>query len=149
MVNIKNYTSGVPVSRTVARIEEIVSESGAHGIQKDFESGRLTALCFRVRMPENGKEISIRLPANPEAVYESLRKEIKRPRDGTLENLREQSERTAWKLMQDWVEVQLSLIRLNQADLLQVFLPYVWDGKRTFYEALKGNQFKALMDSNK
>jgi hypothetical protein len=48
-----------------------------------------------------------------------------------------QSERTAWKLIQDWVEVQLSMISLKQADFVQVFLPYVWNGQRTYYQALK------------
>ncbi len=47
--------------------------------------------------------------------------------------------------MQDWVEVQLSMIQMKQADLMQVFLPYVWDGKRTYYDALKVNGFRAML----
>ena len=40
-------------------------------------------------------------------------------------DFREQAQRTAWKILQDWVEVQMSMIKLKQADPMQIFLPYV------------------------
>lgn len=142
-MKIKNYTSSVPVIHTIARIEETLVRAGAHGVRKDFVGNRLAALDFTIRNGE--KDISIRLPANVEAVYKAFADSRRRLRPESRDLLRAQAERTAWKLMQDWVEVQLSLIRLEQADLLQVFLPYVWDGRRTFYDALKDTGFKALM----
>lgn len=142
-MNLKNYTSSVPVNKTISRIEQLLASAGACGISKDYASNKLTALNFRIVLPTS-KEISIRLPANVEAVYDSLEKAIKKPRKGTLENLKAQAERTAWKLMQDWVEVQMSLIQMQQADFMQVFLPYVWDGRQTFYHALKEKNFLAL-----
>lgn len=110
---------------------------------KNYEAGQLVALCFNVTLP-NGKPVTIKLPANHKAVHDSLKKEVRRPRKGTLERLEDQAMRTSWKLMQDWVEVQISLIKMQQVDFLQVFLPYVWDGKKTFYAALKENKFLAL-----
>jgi hypothetical protein len=92
--------------------------------------------------------MTIRLPANPDGVYDMLRSKVKRPRSGTLQKLRDQATRTAWKLVQDWVEVQMSLIEMQQAEFLQVFLPYVWDGKKTFYSALKDQGFKMLTAGN-
>ena len=142
-MNLKNYTSSVPTDRTISRIEQVLAKTGASGINKDFQEGKMTALCFRIVLP-TGRQISIRLPVDCEAVYDILKKEIKRPRPGTLNNLKDQAERTAWKLMQDWVEVQMSLIQMQQADFMQVFLPYVWDGKQTFYHALKEKNFLAL-----
>jgi hypothetical protein len=47
-------------------------------------------------------------------------------------------------LIQDWVEVQMAMIKMQQVEFIQIFLPYVWDGKQIFYEALKGNGFKLL-----
>ena len=141
---IKNYTSGVPVDRTVARIEQVLVQCGASNIMKDYEGGKLSAICFSVVQPNTGIRTAIRLPANVEAVYETMRKAVKKPRRGTMDKIRDQASRTAWKLMQDWVEVQLSLLSMNQAEFLQVFLPYVWDGKRTFYAALKESGFKML-----
>lgn len=33
---------------------------------------------------------------------------------------------------------------LKQVEFLEVFLPYAWDGKQTYFEAMKANQYKAL-----
>jgi hypothetical protein len=143
-MNLKNYTSTVPVDRTISRVEQALAEAGASGIVKDYQGGRLVALSFRVELP-NGTPVTVRLPANHEAVYATLRSEIKRPRRGTLEKLQEQALRTSWKLMQDWVEVQLSLIRMQQVEFLQVFLPYVWNGRQTYYAALKEQNYRALL----
>jgi len=142
-MNLKNYTSTVPVNLTVARIEQLLAEAGATGINKDYAAGALTALAFRIPTP-TGKTLTIRLPANTPAVYETMRKAILRPRRGTEDKVRQQAERTAWKLMQDWIQVQISLIQMQQADVLQVFLPYVWNGEQTFYQVLKTSGFKQL-----
>jgi hypothetical protein len=142
-MRLKNYTSTVPVSRTIARIEEVLAGAGATGISKDYKDGKLVSIMFRVCMPD-GKEFSIRLPANVEAVQQTMAKEVLRPRAGTMDRIADQAERTAWKLVQDWTEVQCSLIRLQKAEFLQVFLPYIWDGKRTFFTALKDSGFKQL-----
>jgi len=142
-MKLKNYTSNVPESRTIARIEECLAEAGATGISKDYKEGRLLALTFRVSLP-SGRSMSIRLPANSDGVFTAMMKGVKRPRSSTAGKIREQAGKTAWKLMQDWVEVQLSLIHMQQADFVQVFLPYVWDGKSTFYEQLKAKNFLAL-----
>lgn len=142
-MNIKNYTSSVPTERTIGRIELALSKAGASSIVKDYEEGVLKAICFKVKLP-NGRPVSIRLPAKPEAVYDAMKSSIRRPRAGTLETLRAQSERTAWKLMQEWVEIQLSLIQMQQADFMQVFLPYAWDGHQTLYDKMLSNGFLAL-----
>ena len=146
-MNLKNYTSGVPVWRTIARIEEVLAGAGVAAIQKEYAPGapgRLAALSFSVELHDK-RHVKIRLPADTDAVYDTLRKQCKRPHRGTLERLREQADRTAWKLMQDWVEVQISLIQLQKVDFLQVFLSYVWDGKQTFYTALKDSGYRNLL----
>lgn len=142
-MNLKNYTSSVPIERTIYHIEQLLASAGVSGIIKDYDKGELTALCFKVVLPV-GKTVTVRLPVNHEAVYQILLKSIKRQRQGTIEKLKEQAMRTSWKLMKDWVEIQLSLIQMQQVDFLQVFLPYVWDGKRTFYTALKEQNYLAL-----
>jgi hypothetical protein len=133
----------VPVNLTVARIEQLLAESGASSVNKDYEAGALTALSFRILTP-SGKPMTIRLPANADAVFDVMKKEVRRPRRGTFEKVKDQAQRTAWKLMQDWIAVQVSLIRMQQADVIQVFLPYIWDGEQTFYHRLKEGGFKQL-----
>jgi hypothetical protein len=140
---IKNYTSSVPVERTIMRIEMELIEGGAIGIQKEYNDGQLKAICFSIASPEK-RLLSIRLPSDIEAVYEVFKSQVKKPRPGTFENLHAQAERTAWKLIQDWVEIQMSLIKMRQVEFLQVFLPYIWNGKETFYAVLKQGGFKML-----
>jgi len=65
-----------------------------------------------------------------------------------LDRIREQSERTAWKIQQEWLEIELTKIKLNQAEPLQVFLSYVWDGNQTYYAALKDKSFRGLLLEN-
>ena len=142
-MNIKNYTSKVPVSQTISRIEQILADFGAKAIGKNYEGGKVSSITFQLAM--NGKDFLVRLPADPEAVYRSLRAEVKKPHNGTLERLQQQCDRTAWKIQQDWLEVELSLVRLNQKEPLQAFLAYVWDGKRTYFHHLKERGFKAMI----
>lgn len=141
-MSLKNYTSKVPVSRTISRIEEILSEMGAKAIGKNYEQGRVISIVFQLTI--HGKDRLIRLPANPDAVYDVFRSETKKLRSDTIERLKEQAERTAWKIQQDWLEIELSLIQLNQKEPLQVFLSYLWDGTQTYFESLRGNGFKQL-----
>lgn len=140
---MKNYTSEVPVEKTVARIEEALVRSGASNIMKEYVAGRVSGISFALSNPNGGKVI-IRLPANIEAVFEVLRKQVKRHNHQTQQRLHEQSKRTAWKLMQDLVEVQLSLVEMRQAEALEVFMPYVWNGQRSFYAHVKEAGFTAL-----
>lgn len=142
---MKNYTSTVPVEITIGRIEKILASAGVKNVMKDYDDGEVAAVYFTLPNPAvpNGL-VPVRLPANIESVMKVLREEMKRPRPETLKRLWGQAHRTAWKLMQDWIEVQLSLIELQQVEALQVFLPYVWDGRRTYYTALKDGGFKML-----
>lgn len=117
---------------------------GATSVNKQYEGKKITSITFLIVV--NGTTIPFRLPAKASEVYDVLRDEIKRPRGGTLEKLMEQSERTAWKLVCEWVEIQMSMIKLKQADFIEVFLPYVYDFKseKTFYQSIKDNGFKQL-----
>lgn len=140
---MKNYTSEQSVEKTVGKIEELLVKSGATNIMKEYAEGRVTGVSFAIANPAGGK-VAVRLPANIDGCYQVLRKAIKRPNPQTQQRLHEQSKRTAWKLMQDWVAVQLSLIEMQQAEALEVFMPYIWNGQRSFYSHIKDAGFKAL-----
>jgi hypothetical protein len=141
-MNLKNYTSSVPVVRTVYRIEELLAAAGAKAIGKNYEEGRLVSLTFQLAI--NGRDHLIRLPANPTAVYDAMCADVKRPHAGTLDRIKDQSERTAWKIQQDWLEIELTKMKLRQTEPLQAFLAYLWDGEQTFYQKLKEGGFKQL-----
>lgn len=144
-MNLKNYTTSVPVSTTIARIESFLMECGASGIAKQCSNGTVDSLFFEINVGDTRR--LIKLPANIPGVHEwfwreylTSRKQARKSRD----EFKDQASRTAWRIMEDWVRVQVSLIKLKQADFLQVFLPYLWDGNQTYYEFLKESKFKQL-----
>ncbi|MFA5265683.1 MAG: hypothetical protein WC378_17830 [Opitutaceae bacterium] len=144
---IKNYTSTVPVETSIQRIEAKLAVAGASGIMKLYgPDKKVTPLVFRFDL--QGRSFSFRIPANSSACFDAMWKEHclkhSRVRPETQQTIKEQAHRTAWKLVQDWVEIQISMIVLKQVEFLEVFLPYAWDGKQTYFEALKQNQYKAL-----
>lgn len=156
---LKNYTSDVPVAQTIHKIEQVLIRCGVSGITKEYgPGGSISAMIFHVPSPVGGS-MAVRLPARVHEAQEALWLDYvdgdKLSADGQslLWNARkkkskkdflEQGERTAWKLVQDWIEVQMSMVQMKQAEVLQVFMSYIWDGKRTFYDQLKGDGFKML-----
>ena len=160
---LKNYTSEVPVSQTIYRIEQVLIKCGVSGIMKEYigTSGEIGAISFQIEAPAG--KITIRLPADKVKALDALWLDyvggdklnekgdaIDRWATGSQKKKRkqdfaEQAARTAWKIVQDWIEVQMSMIQLKQADTLQVFLPYVYDGRRTYYEALRESKFAGLL----
>lgn len=147
-MNLKNYTSAVPAHTTIAYIEAYLTESGrVTGISKEIKNGRPVAIFFHTQ--ENGKNFTIRLPARVPDVQEYLFQDYvtshSRPKKVKADFL-EQAERCAWKIQQDWVQVQMSLVKLKQADILQVFMAFVWDGEQTYYDRLKPGGFRQLSE---
>jgi len=155
---LKNYTSDVPISTTIMRIEQTLIRCGVTGIEKDYRpDSSVVAITFKIEL-EEGKPMRVRLPANvkeaQEALYRDYMGDDLLP-DGkvvygsrkrrTLEDFRDQAERTSWKIIQDWVEVQMSMIQMKQADFREVFLPYFWDGRQTFFGRIKESGFRALL----
>jgi hypothetical protein len=146
-MNIRNYTSNVSVESTVAKIEQRLAAAGAHGISKLYSpKGKIESLSFQIALGD--RVWHVRVPANAEACFQAMWKEYqlshRRPREQSRDRIMDQASRTAWKLVHDWVDVQISLIVMKQAEFLEVFMPYVWDGKRTFFQSVRENQFKAL-----
>lgn len=151
-MKIKNYSSEVPSHTSVSRIEKYLIEAGATDISKKYENQVCVAIRFRMihktpETPNLGVPLFFELPAKVDACYKVLWSEVKRPNPDTKNRIRQQAERTAWKIVSDWVEVQMTMLHLDQAELLQLFLPYVFDPTRekTFYDQMKEGGFRALL----
>jgi hypothetical protein len=146
-VTIKNYTSTVPASRSVQHIKEQLVKAGAVKMIEDYDraTGSLTGLYFILQLKDN-RQIPFRIPAQIENVRKHLRAQVVRISKTIEERIKAQAERTAWKILSDWVDIQLTLIELEQVDPLEVFLAYVYDQykNQTFFEKIKGNDFKEL-----
>ena|ERR1043165_5816094 len=145
MINLKNYTSTIDAHLSMSRIEQYLVKAGATDISKKYDQGVCRAITFRMLI--NNEPLFFQLPAKVDLCFNVLWKQIKKPQDGTKEKIMIQAQRTAWKIVSDWVEIQLSMILLEQAEPMQVFLPYAYDpaSDETFYDKMKKSGFKALL----
>lgn len=148
-INLKNYSSSVPAITSMGRIEQNLVKAGATDISKKYADQICKAITFRMMV--NGQPLFFQLPAKVDKCFDVLYKEVKRPRPDTMNNIRAQAERTAWKIISDWVDIQLSMILLEQADALEIFLPFAYNPvtDTTFYNQLKEGGFKALLGPSK
>jgi hypothetical protein len=145
---IRNYTSSVPPERSVNHIEKVLVAHGARNIMKTYTpDAKLGGLSFVISL--NGGERPFKVPARIDRVEARLKAIVKKPRRGTMARISEQAERTAWKILADWVDIQMSLVDLDQAEFLEVFLPYVQIGReQTFFEKIKEGSLRLLEQKN-
>lgn len=125
---ILNYTTKVPPAKTAGEIVWILGRKGAEEIHQQFTAGRVTGIAFVLSV--SGHPVRFQLPVNFEGVLQHMKKA--RARGAAT---REQAERVAWRIVKDWVEVQIALVESNQAEMAQVFMPYALldNGRTTAY----------------
>lgn len=145
MINIKNYTTVIPVERSVLETENTLIKMGATAISKEYSGGKVESISFAI--VQKGNKIPFKLPVK----VESLVKLFMNGRSGLTDNQRKkvisQAERTAWKNIAEMVKLQHVMILLEQVEFMEVFMPYALNMKegKTLFEISKGNGFKQLM----
>ncbi len=146
---LKNYTSSVPAARSQMFIERKLVQHGAVRILKTYDKDRqrVNAMCFALTI--DGVDVHFKLPARVENCEAVLRANLSsRARPETRKKIPDQAERTAWKIVSDWVEAQMAMIELAQIEVMEVFMPYIFDGKQTYFEAVKKKGYKALLSGS-
>lgn len=131
-----NYTTTVPVHKTVAEMHSILVQAGARHILSEYNSvGTPIALAFTTETPFGPRQYV--LPADTSRVIGVMRRERTPPRFCNPE----QAERVAWRILKDWLEAQLALIKIEMVTLDQVMLPYMrGDDGRTVYDLYRDRQ---------
>ena len=144
---IKNFSTSISVSRTIAEIEKMLAKYGAKHIMKEYnEEGKPITLIFSI-LTKYG-EIPIRLPIKPKQILEVFKIQVSNkvlPRkywDG--EWAKAQAERVAWRIIKDWLDAQLTLLNIEMVKIEEIFLPYIYNYKldMTVYEMLAKGKFK-------
>ncbi len=145
-MNIKNYTSTVDASRSMARIEELLVEIGATNITKQYKDKVCTGITFLLFDQQLQQTLPFHLKSQVEECFTILWKDVKRPRPDTRTTLQAQANKTAWKILSDWTEIQCSMILLGQAKPLQMFLPFMYDMKtsETLFDKVANGKLKLL-----
>jgi len=132
---LKNYTTKVPAARSVQEIQDMLQKHGASGILTEFEqgTGRISGLAFQMVIGE--QKIAFKLPLNWRAAQKVMAKEGN-PRASDDDY----SYRVAWRILRDWVDVQMALVEIEMAQMQQIFLPYaIQRGGKTLYENILEN----------
>lgn len=147
-MNIKNYTSSVPVTRSINYIEDKLVAAGAKHIAKSYREGKADGIIFQIN--EKGTLITFKLPAKIDQVKQHfLKRNNKRRLTKTqMENLMLQAERTAWKILSDLIDIRISYVMIESADFIEMFLSDAFDGKDTLYNRIKDSGFKQLTMGN-
>lgn len=140
---IKNYTTDVPVNKTVSEIHLMLADHGAKRILFDYGvDSRIEAISFVIATP--GGEQAVRLPANAEMVRAVLQRQKASPKTRnrtSIDDSMEQAERVAWRIVRDWLAAQLAILETEMVTVQQVFLPYFLDRQgRTLYEVYSSGQ---------
>lgn len=132
---IKNYTTEIAAEKTIGEIQKLLAKAGAKSISFEYgKEGEIDGLTFTI--PVRGIPVSFRLPARQDGVYKILTKGRQQLyREDVQKKWAQQARRTAWRNVKDWLDAQLALIQMEQAELAEVFLPYaVSPSGRTLYE---------------
>ena len=130
--------------RSLANIDRVLMKAGAAHIIKEIAEGEVVGVTFGIAI--DGKEVPFRLPARVPEVLKILELNLSlRAKAETRRKLPEQAQRTAWKNVSDWIEVQLALIETGQVELKEVMMPYLDLGKRgTLFEYVQEKGLPAL-----
>jgi len=141
MSPLMDYTTKVPVSRTIAQIQAKLVEHGARAVMMEYgDDGRIKALAFRIKMP-NG-ELPIRLPIDAASTQRVLKRQWDERLIESKYTTAEHAYRVAWRIIKDWVEAQVSLLETEMVKMEEIFLPYViTPGGQTIYEVMANKGF--------
>ncbi len=136
---ILNYTTEVPVIKTLSEIEDTLVKQHASAVVKEYDDrGIPKAIEFDIKTRFGLR--TIRLPSNVEAIYKILAGDGCLP-DTKKELLRQRAARVAWRIVLRWVQAQMAIIQVEMVDLSEVFLPYmVTQGNKTMYQELVDRQ---------
>ncbi len=141
---ILNYTTSIKVEKTVGEIQAALAQAGAKAVLFEFDGPVVTAISFRIKYED--EMVSFRLPSNIDNIYVVLQNDPNVPR-----RLRtpEQASRVAWRIIKTWLLAQLALVEAEQAEMVQVFLPYAQHPAtgQTVFESMQDGGFKRLTHS--
>lgn len=139
---ILNYTTSITVEKTTGEIQGKLAKAGAQAVMSEYDAEQvLCAVSFRMMC--SGVMVSFRLPAQIDRIYVLLQRDDKVPRKLKT---REQAARVAWRIIKDWIEAQLAIVEAEQAQMVEVFLPYAQNPTtgKTLFEQLAGDEFAML-----
>lgn len=144
---VSSLDTQVPVAKTVGDIHSLLCQAGAEYISTRYDKDRLPdAISFSILVPVPGGPLRLPMHFVLPARWQGTRKFLSGRRRGSGW-VDEQARRVAWRNVYFWLKAQLATVELEQAEVIEVFLPYAVgkDGETTLFQALKKQQFAGLL----
>jgi hypothetical protein len=122
-----NYTTEIPASRTAGEIQHLLATAGAKRVSIDYDDdGQPKGVMFDVMTVAGRQAFTLpvhvdKILAVMEKAYDSGERWAKR--GGRPD--RAQARRTGWRIVLDWTQAQLAIIRTEMVTLDEVMLPYM------------------------
>ena len=133
-----NYTTTVAVSRTIGQVQAILVEGGARQIMTEYDPvGTPTGVTFAIETADGTRIFT--LPVQVERVFAVMKRDRQTPNRFKTP---EQAERVGWRIVKDWLEAQLAIIKTEMVTFDEVMLPYMrssLNGKTMYQLYLEGN----------
>lgn len=121
------HTTKVPPEQTAGQITGLLVQLGADDISTKIEEGRIAGMSFTVQI--EGQRLAYRLPIRWRPVYEQMLKEREAARRTSkplepevVANIEAQSRRTAWRIVLEWLKVQMAFVETGARNALEVFM---------------------------
>lgn len=132
MVNLKNYTTSIPASRSIAEIQEILVKFGAQNIMLDINDNRVTDIKFLYKL--GTVLLPFKLPINVENTVDFLWNQYSRKSSRgrkSRKDFYDEAERISWRIGRDWIHSQVSLLAIDAVELIDVFAGYLMTNTET------------------
>lgn len=147
MGKLLNYTTDIPVEKTLNEIQVLLVKAKASAIAFDYDDGNIRSIFFKIKRTD-GTEIPFKLPAKTEQVYKKLY--AGKIGEYTYKKARmEKSRMIAWRIIHTWLKAQLALLELEMVKTEELFLPYMMvNANQTLFENLEQKNFLLGTGSN-
>jgi hypothetical protein len=146
---LKNYTTEIPVQKTISEIEDILVKHGATDTWKQYDSaGKVIALNFAVNT-EFGK-VPFKFSIDANVICGVLREQVKQGSRGISMKQAsdiEHARNVGWRIVKDWIDAQMAMVSLKMRKLEQIFLADIYDmrSEKTFFQILQGKKYAGLL----
>lgn len=147
-MNIKNYTSTVYAHISINKIEKCLVEIGASNINKEYENKICLGITYLLFDDNTKQTLCFNIKAKVQECFKILWAEVSKPQSGTKERILLQADRTAWKILSDWIEIQCTMVLLGQASPLQMFLPFAYNPqtKESLFDRIVSGKAQLLLN---
>jgi hypothetical protein len=134
MPGLLNYTTSIPIQRTISEMQQMLVAAGALEISQRYVDGNAVGLTFTAPTQYGPQQFI--LPVDADAVRAVLLKNKPRAAKANSKPYSyEQAERVAWRVARSWLEAQLAMIQIGLAKIDQIMLPYMHVGdQQTVYD---------------